>query len=91
LESTAFRDRYPEFKNVGTDLLAATLAEAALQIDSTVYGTKADLAHGLLTAHMLAISPFGRSERTEPGSQETLYWKQYQAVFRQVAPRMIVT
>lgn len=90
MTSSEFLARYPEFKTVGTALLNAALADALAQIDASIYGSKKDLAQGLLAAHLLAISPFGRSERTEPGSQTTLYWEQYQAVLNQVAPKFIV-
>ena len=58
-----FIARYPEFKATSTDLVGAMLNDAALMIDCGVWGPKAGQGHGYLTAHRLALSPFGQQAR----------------------------
>ena len=58
-----FQVRYPEFKQTSTELVVAMLQDAALLIDQSVWGNLAGQGHGLLTAHRLALSPFGQQAR----------------------------
>lgn len=85
----SFRIRYPEFARADDTLVQAHLDEAEGGLDPAVYGTRFDEAHGLLTAHTLSISPFGRALRQE-GDEESLYLNRYMAVRRAMVPRMIV-
>ncbi len=89
MDLTAFRASYPEFAEAGDSLVQGHLDEASLSLDSSVYDTRYDEAHGLLAAHLLAISPFGRALRQE-GTDETLYWQRFRQVRRERAPRMVV-
>lgn len=84
-----FLDRYPEFKKADPRLIQATLDEAEREIAKDIYGRKADAAHGALTAHRLAISPFGRNARLSDGSISN-YWDAYDQIRREVAPRFMV-
>lgn len=82
-----FLNRYPEFEDPDdTSLASACLAEAAAEIDSTVYGARFDEAHGALTAHKLWTSAFGVTLRQDgsgaPG--ESKYLQQYKAVQKAV-------
>ena len=47
--------RFPEFGNLETAVVTATIAEALRQCDSDVWGDKHDDAVNFLTAHMLAL------------------------------------
>jgi hypothetical protein len=60
----AFRARFPEFNNTGDAYITTQLADAAIQVDVSVFGqAKADLATLYLAAHTLALSPFGNSAK----------------------------
>jgi hypothetical protein len=54
---------FPEFRPATPALVDAQIAKAVAQIDASVWGAKADLGVELLTAHLLAISPFGQQAR----------------------------
>lgn len=69
----AFLASYPEFNPASTELLAAKLAAAELQVDADVWGGKADLAVMLTAAHLLAISPFGQRARLVSDAGKTTY------------------
>jgi hypothetical protein len=47
--------RFPEFGNLETAVVTATIAEALRQCDADVWGDKHDDAVNFLTAHMLAL------------------------------------
>lgn len=62
LDLATFADRYPEFAPVVADrptYVQSKLDDAETEIDVTVWGDKAERGHGLLTAHLLAMSPYG--------------------------------
>lgn len=90
MDSAAFLVRYGEFSTAGTDLIDAALTDAATEIDATIYGVKYDAAHGLLTAHKLAVSPYGRSARLVNDDGTTTYEKELTRIRREVAPRFMV-
>ncbi len=73
-----FQTRFPEFKATDTSLVAATLNDAALMIDAQVWGNLAGQGHGYLTAHRLALSPFGQQARMVQKDGTTTYQKHYE-------------
>lgn len=80
-----FRARYPEFSSVATLTLQATLDEAALRLNKTVYGNRYDEAHGYITAHKLASSPMGQGARMTSKSGETVYLQNFRMIQREMA------
>lgn len=85
-----FRDRFPEFKTAGDTMVTAFLAAAALQTSSD-WGTNYDEAHGLLTADLLANSPFGKNARLENDEKRTNYGALREALGRRVFGTIHVT
>lgn len=78
----AFRIRYPEFSSASDALVQACLDEAE---ERSLGGQTT--AHGLLAAHLLAVSPVGRSIRTisNPTTEDqetTIYWREYLKISR---------
>ena len=63
LSRAAWRLRFPEFDSASDTLVDGFLAQAWRRIDEEVWGEKADDGHGLLTAHLLALSPHGQMAR----------------------------
>jgi hypothetical protein len=67
-----FRAQFPEANGVSDALVATMMAAAALEIDTHVWGamgvpgglmTKTDQGHLYLSAHKLAVSPFGQNAK----------------------------
>lgn len=57
-------ESFPEFEDVACKhekLVKAKLADADLLVDPKVYGEKAGLACKYIAAHLIAISPCGKS------------------------------
>ena len=84
-----FIERFPEFRT-GLSLVREVLADATQRVDPTIFGSRTDMAIGLLAAHLLSISPYGRSQRLEGDETEDQYLREFDAIRREVAPRMIV-
>ena len=80
-----FAARFPEFDAAPTNMIEACIAEAAVQIDSTVYGAKYDAAVMNLAAHLIATNPLGEMARLQAKDGTTTYLKHYQNLKRMVA------
>jgi hypothetical protein len=80
----SFVERFPEFEKASASQVEAVLAEARLQIDSEVWGDKTDLGVNYLTAHLLALSPFGRNARLAKNDRESTYGTHYHNLQLQV-------
>lgn len=87
----SFIGAFPEFRRVEKGLVDAKLAEARLQVDASVWGSKADLGVSYLAAHLIALSPFGQHARLVPPTAKatredvlTTYERQFEAMKRQV-------
>ena len=52
--STTFLARFPEFNNLESAVVTATIGEAQRQNDETIWGDQYDDAVNYLTAHLLA-------------------------------------
>ena len=81
----AFLIRFPEFASADLNLIQATLTDSLLEIDASVWGPKADLGQAYLTAHKLALSPFGQGTRLVAKDGTTTYWKHYDRLVHQVS------
>lgn len=78
-----FLVRYREFETNVTQVDAA-LADAALQISAAVFGDKYDVAHGYLAAHILTSSATGENARLQWDTQESIHYRNFLKVRRQV-------
>ncbi len=61
-----FYASFPEFADGGAPqnaLVQTKLDEAELDIDPAVWGAKATIGHGYLTAHLLAMTPLGNTAK----------------------------
>ena len=81
---------FPEFRPAEATLITPTIAKATLQVDVSVWGSKADLGIELLTAHLLALSPFGQNARLVSEDGSTTYGKQHMEIVKQVTLRLRV-
>lgn len=86
-----FRSRFPEFRPVSDVVINEALTAAGLSVSADVYRTKASEAIGYLTAHKLVTSPFGKDSRLVDDDRESVYWKEFARIRREVAPRIAVT
>lgn len=60
---TDFRTYFPEFTQASDGFVQATLNGAAVEMDPVVWGAQYDQGHGYLTAHKLALSPYGQGAK----------------------------
>lgn len=83
----SFLESFPEFRPAEAALIKPMIAKAVIQVDAAVWGTlKTDLGVELLTAHLLAISPFGQNARLVSKDGSTTYGKRFDAMVKQVTP-----
>ncbi len=82
MDLATFRVLYPEFRTAEDPIVEGRLADAALELDADLYDTRLDEAQGYLAAHMLAVSPFGRSARMVNEDGSTTYQKRLNRVLR---------
>lgn len=80
MDLAAFRTRYPEFGNVPDALITAVLAEALLELNETIFGDLIDTAQGCLTAHKLAVSPYGVGTKLVNKDGSTSYGVHFEAL-----------
>lgn len=89
LTRSAFRTLYSEFDRVEDATVDAKLAEAEDRLSEDYFGDRFDNAHGLMTAHLIAISPAGRQARLDPKKAEgntTTYQRELGELLKENAP-----
>lgn len=87
-----FLAEFKEFAQTDAALIDAKLAAAALEVPTAIWGAKTDRGIYLLTAHMLASSPFGNAARLNPGPNGvTVYWPEFERMRKQVSSGFRVT
>jgi len=81
----------PEFRNAGA-IIGPTITDAARRIDANVFGDNTENAISLLTAHLLCISPYGRTMKlaTVEDDGSTIYLKEYERLRRECVLPIIV-
>ncbi len=86
VDADSFLAGFPEFRPAEKALIDVMIAKAVLQVDAGVWGPKADLGVELLTAHLLAISPFGQNARMVSKTGTTTYQTRFKEMVKQVTP-----
>lgn len=81
-----FRIRFGEFETAGDPLVQACLDAAATELNVTEIGAPFDEAHGLLAAHKLAISPYGRAARMLNEDGKSTYETEFHNVMARAVP-----
>ena len=83
--STAdFRTKYPEFRGVADETIATYLADSLLELDNCVWGRKLALGQMALTAHNLALTPFGQNARMMIKQANGEYTSVYEVAYRRM-------
>jgi hypothetical protein len=80
VDLATFRSVSPEFELVPDEMIQGTLDEAALEISAVVWGTKWDAGHRYLTAHKLALSPYGTGTRLQAKDGGSTYWTHFEKI-----------
>ena len=62
LDVATFKVIFPEFTDAGDTMLALYIQDASQRVNP-VFGTLFDRAHAVMTARMLARTPFGQQAR----------------------------
>jgi hypothetical protein len=70
---STFRTKHPEFEKASDSLIQATLDSAEDMLDADIFGNQFDSAHEYLTAHLLALSPFGRNAKLTSKDGRSVY------------------
>lgn len=80
-----FLIRFPEFgEQADYALVDAALAEAALSVSPSVFGALYDAAHGHYAAHLMTSSATGENARLQWDTQESIHYRNFLKVRRQV-------
>lgn len=87
----AFRIRYPEFRTAVDPFVQSVLDSAATELNATEIGAPFDEAHGLLTAHKIAISPLGTNARTLNDKGQTTYQAELERVLARAITALLPT
>lgn len=75
---TSLRTAFPEFVSASDAIVGAKIAEATLRVDIGIYdANKVDLVTSYLAAHLLALSPFGRTAKLVSDDGSTEYGATY--------------
>ncbi len=82
----AFRVRFAEFETAGDPFVQAVLDEAETELNADEIGGAFDAAHGLLTAHKIAVSPYGVSARMLNEEGKSTYEVEFSAVMGRAIP-----
>lgn len=86
----AFRTRFGEFETATDPQVQAVLDAAASELNATEIGAPYDEAHGLLAAHKLAISPYGRAARMLNDDGKSTYEEEFSKVMARAVPSLTV-
>lgn len=73
MDLAEFRTTFPEMVSVSDATVNVYLAKAARMVDSEVFGTLYDDAHGYLTAHLLTTSPYAKNARLQSNNGSSTY------------------
>ena len=73
----AFRSTFPEFQSATDVMVQSRLDQAAARMDLAIWGTRYEEGHGLLAAHLLALSPYGQMARMVSKSGTSTYGDQF--------------
>lgn len=85
---TRFVAQFPEFGKVPDTFIGAHMRACIMQVSTETWGDLAEQGVFYLTAHRMALSPFGNAGRVNaaPGNdQRTTYLVHYNHLLRQVA------
>lgn len=85
LDYAAFVTKHPEFAGVDGGMLQAYLDEGATYVASDDWGDHQAAGHGYITAHLLALSPFGNGTALVHKDGTTVYEKAWARLVRLVA------
>ena len=72
-----FRALFPEFRTADDTLVQSRLDQAAVQIDTDVWGDRAGEGQAYLAAHLLATAPGGMFARLASEKGESTYGARY--------------
>ena len=85
--SVSFKIAFPEFSEVSDTLVDAKIGESQRELDSGAFGDIYDDAVSYLTAHKLAISPYGQQLQLVSDDGRTTYGDHYYGHLRYLSKR----
>jgi hypothetical protein len=81
-----FLARFPEFEPATEPMIREAIADAVLNVDADIFGTKTDQAVKLRAAHYLAVSEWGKQARMISKDGSTTYGVEFTKLARSVTP-----
>lgn len=82
LTASTFKQRWPEFEATSDARVTTALAVATTQVNAAIFtGDRFDHAVGLLAAHGLSVSPFGRPAKAKE-SGRSAYLEEFERLAR---------
>jgi len=90
VELATFRIAFPELNTAPDVLVTYFLGVAEGAISADVFGDRFDEAQGYLTAHLLALSPYGKNARLQSEKGTTTYGKRFEEIRLEVTPTIMV-
>lgn len=85
LTASTFKARWPEFDATTNERITTALAVAATQVNAVLFtGELLDHLTGLLAAHALCVSPFGRPGKAKE-SGRSAYLEEFERIARNKA------
>ena len=79
-----FRLAFPEFKRTPEATIKEKIRSAALRVNASIWGDKADDGIMWLTAHLLSVAPMGEQARLKLENRGTMYGVEYKKMVREV-------
>lgn len=80
-----WRSLFPEFNTAPDVLVQSRLDQAAIRIDTRVWGQRAGEGQAYLAAHLLCLAPGGQFSRLLSDKGKSTYGTQYDEMIPQVA------
>jgi len=81
-----FKARFREFEKATDTMVSKALSEAARNVDADVFGDSTDDAVEWQAAHLLALSPWGRSAKLDAKDGGSRYLTRFLALARSHTP-----
>lgn len=85
IDIDTWRGLFPEFSTAPTPLVQSRLDQAAVRIDTAVWGSRAGEGQAFLAAHLLALSPGGQFARLQSEKGKSTYGDEHEKISIQVA------
>lgn len=78
------REAWPEFEDTPDNLIEMKISEASVRVNADRWGDSTWVGRLYLTAHLLAVSPYGRDARLSAKDGSSTYLEQFKTFQRAI-------